>query len=328
MMRSYDGGKTFGETVILKYDGAPAGGGTAIYDSETDTLVLLSRTRHWKEGYEEDRLLAESDQVKGHTYERFWVTKSFDGGRTWTDYKETFIEGTPEDYTVQHCATPGMGIVLRNQKDAKKNGRFVMPCNHAQLINGKNEFRAHLIYSDDQGDSWKMGAVEDHMGANESVVVELNDGTLVYNCRNQGGVPMNKRIQGFSTDGGETLLDGHGTIDLYCAVCHSGYANVTVDGKEYILYTEPTGEPQKESICFDQPSKWGRREALGLFISDDGGKSYRFARQLSEHEKFAAYSAICPLKNGDVLIAWETGPKIGLYRDIVYGIYSAKELVK
>ena len=330
MMRSRDGGRTFGETVILTYDGAPegVGGGTPVYDAETNTLVLLSRTRHFKPGFEEDRLLSEGDQVKGHTYERFWVTKSFDGGRTWTDYKETFIEGTPEDFTIQHCTTPGVGITLCNQKDEKKNGRLLMPSNHAQLVNGKNEFRAHFIYSDDKGDTWHMGAVQDYMGANESVAVEMNDGTVVYNCRNQGGTPMNKRIQAYSTDGGESLTPGSGTIELFDAVCHAGFAKVEVDGKEYILYTQPTGEPQKESICFDQPSKWGRREALGLYVSEDGGRSYRFARQLSEKEKFAAYSAIGPLSDGSVLIAWETGPKIGLYRDIVYGIYSASELVK
>ncbi len=329
MMRSKDGGKTFGETMILAYDGAPVGSGEPLYDPITNTVFLLARTRHWKDGFEEDRLLNENDQIIGHTYERFWLTKSTDNGHTWSDYREIFIEGTPDDFTVQHCTTPGVGLTLLHQKDEKKNGRLVMPCNHAQLVNGQNEFRAHLIYSDDNGETWKMGAVETTLGANESAAVEMNDGTIVYNCRNQGGNPANLRIQGYSTDGGETLLPGSGVVkDLFDPICHAGFAKAELDGKEYILLTAPTGELGEEHLVFGTPQRWGRRMALALYVSEDAGKTYRLARHLSESGKFAAYSAICPLSNGNVLIAWETGPKMGLYRDIVYGIYSAEDLVK
>ncbi len=328
MMRSYDGGKTFGDTMILGYDGAPTGGGTPIYDPKTNTLILLSRTRHWKDGFEEDRLLNEMDQLKGHTYERFWIIKSFDGGHTWGEYKEVFVEGTPEDWTVQHCATPGVGLILSHQKDEKKNGRLVMPCNHARLVDGKNNFLAHLIYSDDMGESWKVGGIQNYVGANESVAVELDDGTIVYNCRNQSGKPANRRIQAYSTDGAETLLPGSGTIDLFDCICHAGYAKTYLNGKEYILYTIPSGAVQKECMSFAAPTTYGSREALKLFVSDDGGKTYRDMGLLSDHGKFAAYSAICPLSNGTVLIAWETGPKINLYRDIVYNIYNLSDLIK
>jgi len=257
------------------------------------------------------------------------MPKSTDNGHTWSDYKEIFIEGTPDDFTVQHCTTPGVGLTLRHQKDEKKNGRLIMPCNHAQLINGENEFRAHLIYSDDNGESWKMGAVETTLGANESVAVEMNDGTIVYNCRNQGGNPGNLRIQGYSTDGGETLLPGSGHVEtLFDPICHAGFAKVDVDGKEYILFTAPTGELGEEHPVFGTPQRWGRREALGLYVSADAGKTYKLVRHLSEKDKFAAYSAICPLSNGTVLVAWETGPKVGLYRDIVYTILEAADIVK
>jgi len=328
MMRSYDGGKTFGETVILKYDGSPTGGGTPIYDPKTNTLILLARTRHWKPGFEEDRLIAEMDQLKGHTYERFFVIKSTDGGRTWGEYKEVFVDGTPEDWTVEHCCTPGVGLVLSHQKDEKKNGRLVMPCNHAKLVDGKNNFLAHLIYSDDMGDTWKVGGIQNYFGANESVAVEMDDGTIVFNCRNQGGSPANRRIQAYSTDGAETLLPGSGTVELFDAICHAGFAKVYSDGKEYILYTIPSGDVQKVCMSFGAPTSYGNREALRLFASDDGGKTYRDLGLLSDKGKFAAYSSICPLCNGTVLIGWETGPQINLYRDLVYNIYSVSELLK
>ncbi|MBQ8551794.1 MAG: exo-alpha-sialidase [Clostridia bacterium] len=336
LMRSHDGGKTWGEMRLLRYDGAPfdVGGGVPVYDEVHDTLLLFARTRHWKPGYEEDRLLAEGDQLKGHTYERFWITRSTDGGLTWSDYKEVIIEGIPERWTVQNNLI-GHGIQLKNQKDQKKNGRLIMPCNRAELKagevdyqNGGNEFRAHLILSDDFGETWRVGALEDYLGANESVIVELLDGTLVYNCRNQGGTPENRRIQSISHDGGETL-EGSATVDsLYDPICHAGYTTTVIDGKEYIFFTAPSGELGNRSKAFGTPQCWGRREALLLYASVDGGKTYKVIKQVSEKGVFAAYSAILPTKGGKLLCAWESGPEIGLYRDIRYTTYELSELAE
>ena len=90
MMRSRDGGKTWGEMQILTYDGALCEGGCPIYDKLHDTLILIARTRHWKPGYEEkDRLLAEDDQILGHTYERFWTSNHA------TNFEQKTLSATP-----------------------------------------------------------------------------------------------------------------------------------------------------------------------------------------------------------------------------------------
>lgn len=328
LMRSHDGGKTWGEMRLLKYDGAPfdVGGGTPVYDAIHDTLILLGRTRHWKPGCEEDRLLAEGDQIKGKTYERFWVSKSTDGGLSWSDYKETVISGTPDHWTIQNNTTPGIGIQLKNQKDPSKNGRLIMPANRASLNNGENEFRAHILISDDYGDTWRVGALEDYIGANESVAVELSDGTIVYNCRNQGGKPENRRIQSISHDGGETLMGSAAVDTLYDPICHAGFAAATVGDCEYIFFTAPSGELGERFKAFGTPQRWGRREALMLYASNDGGKTYKAIKQVSENGVFAAYSAVCPIDGEKLLCAWESGPEIGLYRDIRYTVFELAEL--
>ena len=328
ILRSHDGGKTWGEMRLLRYDGAPfdVNGGLPVYDKVHDTLILVARTRHWKPGFEEDRLLSEGDQIKGHAYERFWMIKSNDGGLTWGEYKEVTIEGTPETWTIQHTMTPGVGLQLSKQKDPSKNGRLVIPSNRASLNNGENEFRAHLVISDDFGETWRVGALENYLGANESVAVELNDGTIVYNCRNQGGTPENRRIQSISHDGGETL-EGSATVDtLFDPICHAGFANATINGKEYIFFTAPSGELGGVFKAFGTPQRWGRREALMMYASSDGGKTYKAIKQVSEKGVFAAYSAICPTREGKLLCAWESGPEIGLYRDIRYTVFELSEL--
>lgn len=64
-----------------------------LYDEIHDTLIAFTRTRHWVPGKEQEgRLLHENDQILGRVLERFWIAKSTDGGLTWSDFKETFID--------------------------------------------------------------------------------------------------------------------------------------------------------------------------------------------------------------------------------------------
>ena len=329
-MRSHDGGKTWGEMRLLKYENTPyeINGGTPIYDELHDTLILLARSRHFKPCFIEERAVSENDQICGKTYERFWISKSTDGGLSWSDYKEITIDGIPEHWTVQSCTTPGIGIQLKKQKDQVKNGRLIVPANHASLNSGKNEFCAHILISDDFGETWRVGAYENYVGANESVAVELNDGTIVYSCRNQGGIPGNLRIQGFSYDGGETLENSKPLDTLYDPVCHAGISTVTVNSKEYIFFTEPSGELGEPFVLFGVPMRSGKRESLMLYASCDGGKTYKAIKQISEKGIFAAYSALCVTHERRLLCAWESGPELELYRDIKYTSFEIDELVK
>ena len=82
LMRSHDCRRSWGEMRLLTYDGVsediyPA---TYIYDEVNGAIVLFSRSRHWKPEFDNDKVIAEVDQERGYTYERFWVAKSFDGG--------------------------------------------------------------------------------------------------------------------------------------------------------------------------------------------------------------------------------------------------------
>ena len=327
IMRSSDGGQTWGDARMMIDPEIPYTiGGAPVYDEANNNLILFGRTRHWRPGKEENRLLNEQDQLHGKVMERFWITESADGGLNWSPYREIFIENTPADWTIQHCPTPGAGIRLKHQKDPAKNGRLIVPCNHAKTVDNLPVWGAHLVYSDDSGKTWQMGGIIDYAGANESTITELTDGTLVYNCRNQAGVPANLRIQGISTDGGETFFD-QTTIDtLYDPICHAGFASAMVDGKQYIFLTLPSGDLNPESLFFGQPTRWGTREALLLYASADGGKTYKAIIQLCEKGEFAAYSALLATDDGRLICAWESGPDISMYKNIPCRIFDLKEL--
>ena len=68
----------------------------------------------------------------------------------------------------------------------------------------------HLVYSDDHGESWHLGArdtrtPEDSIHPNECVAVELADGRVYVNARNQNGSEPATRLIALSSDGGETF---------------------------------------------------------------------------------------------------------------------------
>ena len=113
-------------------------------------------------------------------------------------------------------------------------------------------------------------------------------------------------------------------------LCHAGFALAEVAGKEYIFFTSPTGGLGGPTDFFrtGTPQRWGVREALMLYASSDGGKTYKAIKQVSDKGIFAAYSALCTTKEGKLLCAWESGPEIGLYRDIKYRVFEIEELIK
>lgn len=63
------------------------------------------------------------------------------------------VSGIPKEWTIESFFTPGIGIRLKKQKDPAKNGRFIVPANHAKKNGSQNEFRAHLLLSDDFGET-------------------------------------------------------------------------------------------------------------------------------------------------------------------------------
>src|SRR6185503_4457198 len=118
---------------------------------------------------------------------------------TWA--KPAEITSTTKDPAWTWYATgPGVGIQIKN---GPHKGRLVIPCDHnyddekeKTVLSG-----SHAIYSDDHGQTWKLGGVI-HPKMNECQVAELFDGrgTLLMNMRSNFG--HNLRGHATSADGG------------------------------------------------------------------------------------------------------------------------------
>ncbi len=275
MKRSTDSGRTWSPHSIVHEEGGDAkitiGNPCPVEDAKAGT-IWLPFTRDNK---------------------AVFVTSSRDDGRTWTTPRN--ISDTTMKPDWDWVATgPGIGIQL--MRGAHK-GRLVIPSDHKRTLPGKQlEWNSHMMFSDDGGNSWKIGAPI-QTGGNECQVIERNDGSLLVNTRMQG------EFQGWrgvatSTDGGATWTAIQQEKQLPCPKCQ---ASLLRYDEKRLLFSNPHPTPSTN----DKPS--GARVRLTVRTSTDDGKTWPVARVL--HEGPSAYSSLARLPDGTILCLYEGGEK-------------------
>jgi sialidase-1 len=106
---------------------------------------------------------------------RMFVTSSDDNGKTWAKRREITSAAVKPEW--DWCAAgPVHGIQLERGPHA---GRLIAPCDHQNKT--RKTWGSHIVYSDDHGTTWKLGATDtrafdDPLHPNECVAVELADG--------------------------------------------------------------------------------------------------------------------------------------------------------
>lgn len=212
---------------------------------------------------------------------RTQVMHSDDAGESWSAPREVTREVKRATRATSVATGPGIGIQL--SRGAHK-GRVLMPFNEGP----PDQWRVYAAYSDDGGDTWKLGetAPDDEKGvANEVQMFERADGIVVLNARQHLG--PKQRTQAVSSDGGATWSQLSDIRELPDPQCMAGV--LALDGSVVVF----TG-------C-DSPS----RRALGtLWISRDGGKTWP-EKLLVEPEGFA-YSLPVQLASGEIGVVHET----------------------
>ncbi|MEK9634790.1 MAG: sialidase family protein, partial [Opitutae bacterium] len=211
----------------------------------------------------------------------------------------------------------------------KHRGRLVIPCDHRV---GKFDWAdhgplgAHAVISDDHGKTWKLGAVDDSyddgLNANETTVVELEDGTLYFNTRDQNGEAKGTRGVALSKDGGESFQSGSpewkgfrpvaGVLDppvVQCAVLSAGKGLIVFSGPDE---NGPTGK--------------GRSD-LRLRYSTDQTKSWKDGPLI--HVGPAAYSDLVLVSEGIIGVLFEAGDKgqKNSYQRIEFKTLPVKEII-
>lgn len=245
-------------------------------------------------------------------YERCFYLRSDDNGLTFTkpvDITQTFDKFRPE-YDCHVIATgPGHGIQL-------KNGRLVVPVWLSTGVKGHSPSVVATIYSDDHGRTWQRGAIalpstEDCPSPNETAIVQLVDGRVMLNARNNS--KRNRRVVTISPDGATNWSEPRFDEALLEPICMASlvrYSAKPEAPKNCILFSNP--DNLNNSKGGEKPGMHRDRKNLSIKLSYDEGKTWTVNKSLEEGN--SAYSDLAVLDDGVILCLYERHKMLTLAR--------------
>ena len=290
LRRSTDDGETWSEAKkIVRVDGPKKKNPFALRLKHTDTKTVT---------YNNPVLIADRDgtvhMVYCLEYMRCFYQRSDDDGVSWSkpvEITKTF-EAFRKDYDWKVLATgPNHGIQLRR-------GRLLVPV-WLSTGTGGNAHRPSVtatIFSDDGGTTWQaseiaIGCTDKFVNPNETVAVELADGRVMLNARNES--QARRRIVVTSPDGATEWSQPRFQDDLVDPVCMGGLTRYDHNGKRLLLFSNPN-------------TRKGRRNVT-VRVSEDEGKSWPISR--SVEPGYSCYSDINVTPKGTILCFYGRGEK-------------------
>jgi len=276
LKRSADGGKAWGPIEVVYEEG----GTKKITIGNPCPVIDRTSGRIWLP------FCRDNDDVL--------VTYSQDDGKTWARPRE-ITQDVKQPQWGWYATGPGVGVQLER---GTHKGRLVIPCDHRDKEGSKPPMVSHVFYSDDHGETWKLGgSVAPH--TDECQVVELQDGRLLINMRNywgrHGGKPERggKRAVAWSDDGGLSWSSLRFEKALPEPACEASFLRYTA------------GPSSKNRLIFSNPASSKERVRVTVRLSYDEGESWPVSRLL--HDGPSAYSCLAVLPDQRIACLYEAG---------------------
>lgn len=302
LRRSNDNGLTWGDLIVVWDDRQNTCGNPApVLDQKSGRIILLGC---WNRGDDHEK---ELEAHKAIDTRRVFAMYSNDHGQSWSSPEQITASVKRPEWT---WYATGPCHAIQKMRSPHK-GRLVVPANHKKVgESGVIESYSHLIYSDDGGQNWQIGAVS-QLGGNESSVVETRDGALMLNMRHyERGDSL--RLCAVSRDGGRSWTRNWEERQLIEPRCQGSILNYT-----------PFGAKPSSTLLFSNPHALKRRN-LTIGVSRDDGRTW--SRFVSVFPGHAAYSDLVCLPDGSVGVLYESGEQ-ELYERISFGVVSSGELL-
>lgn len=291
VVRSTDGGLTWSEPVVGMDMGEGAANGCGdpcILQDKKGRLWMQALTCHFGGGASLGVSKAGFDE---HQTGQWCMVTSDNDGKTWSKAPINPTKSIKKEEWTCILAGPGNGIVT-------KDGTIVFPAQIWQ--NGANpRCMSTLCTSSDGGKTWKYGTGIPH-ATSECQVVELSDGSLMLNCRNEAR--SGKRIIYTTTDLGETWTP-HETNNsaLQEPTCQGSLVAIDVKDKgRYLFFSNP---------------KAGNRSHMTVRASADDGKTWNEGFEY-DTRNCMGYSCIALADDKTLGIIYETSyanPETGMH---------------
>lgn len=277
LKRSLDGGLSWSALEVVGDNGPNTFGNPCpVVDAATGTIWLF--TTH-NLGVDRESAIIDGTSQGSRTV---WLMRSDDNGTTWSAPSEITGATKREGWT-WYATGPGVGIQTRT-------GRLVIPANHAEARTAIH--RSHILYSDDHGATWGIGAVADP-GTNESQIAELSDGRLLLNMRNHPSKPENFRMVAVSSDNGATFSRAVPDPALIEPPAQASLLRWPVsDGGAGLAFSNPAA---------------ATRVRMTVRLSTDDGRSWPISRVV--HEGPSAYSSQVAVSDDLLGVLYERGDR-------------------
>lgn len=288
--RSADGGCTWSAQRVVADDGQATVGNPVPLVTDAGALVLVTNRQAGKV----TQAQIQSGAAGAQDGRRVFVQTSRDAGATWTARRE--ITASVKRSAWRWYATgPGHGLTLRRGPDA---GRLVVAADHTTA----GPRGVHLLISDDDGLTWRIGASDDHSDGvvkpDETSAAELPDGRIYLSAREQGGTAPGNRAYTYSPDSGESFAGPFRALPAF--------PTPTVEGSVLQDPAYLTGAACAP-LLYSGPQDPAARKHMTVRRSDDAGLTWHTIAELNGPTAPAAYSDLVMTARTTVGVLYETG---------------------
>ncbi|MGF1925365.1 MAG: sialidase family protein [Bacteroidia bacterium] len=278
--RSTDKGKTWSALSVIWTDGDNTCGNPApVVDQNTGKIHLLMT---WNLGTDD---ISTINNGTSKDTRRVYKTSSVDDGNTWARPQEITADVKLAAWG-WYATGPCHGIQISK---GQYQGRLVIPCDNIETGAGRKGY-SHVIYSDNNGETWKLGGVTPPISVNpnESTVAELSDGSLMLNMRVANN--NNLRMKSISTDGGLTWSVPTSAVGLVDPVCQGSLVSSTIAAQHTLFFSNAS------SIT---------RTNMTIKMSIDNGLTW--PKALSVYTGMSAYSDMVMIETNEIGLLYEAG---------------------
>ncbi|WP_229802479.1 sialidase family protein [Echinicola pacifica] len=271
MSRSTDGGESW-EPMEIIMDMGEWGGKPQIENGIGDPAILVDPTDNtiyvlalWLHGKPGERAWFSSGQGNSPAETgQLMLVKSEDDGKTWSS-PISITDQIKKDKWKLMFNGPGKGITMRD-------GTLVF----AGQFKDENDLpHSTIIYSKDKGESWHIGT-EAKPNTTEAQVIELNDGSLMLNMRdNRGG----SRAIAITKDLGDTWethpSSRSALVEPVCMASLITYPeNRISEEASYLFFSNPAASDGRYNMTIKASKDQGISWNNGLLLDEGKGWGY------------------------------------------------------
>ncbi len=295
LRRSTDGGQTWSPAQVIWHDeGNTCCSPCPVIEKETGTILLLAT--HTLGGDHYGKIITQTS--KGTS--TVWLLKSTDDGKTWSKPRE-ITEKTKKPTWTWYSTGPGAGIQI---KRGQHKGRLLIPCGHVEV--GTKRCGSHIVFSDDYGETWRLGGSAPQHNVIGCEVVELANppGRLMLNTENSNRSNLTRQTA-LSDGGGLTWHSQKHDSVLIEPPCQASFRR---------LQWPADGQPGM--ILFSNPASRARREKMTVRVSYDDAKTWAHSKLVDNG--FSAYSCLTAIDDETAGLAYEGAVDGRKYRRITF----------